>query len=148
MNPAESASLARALDPKSLERREVEPLLKTDSRPKKANGGLRRKALNKGTRPRQEWSSDEDYTLAREIVRRRSKGVCEHCHDAPATNCHHKAGRGFAGCHHPMLLIDLCGTGGNLDGCHGLAHQVSVATGSALGLRLPWGTTADDLAGA
>ena len=134
MNPAESAS------------RDVTTFFKDPPKPKKGSGGLRRKALNKGTRPKQEWSSDEDYAIAHALVMERAKGKCEHCRTEPATNVHHKAGRGFAGCHHPMLLVALCGSG-NTSGCHQLAHSVSVATGSALGLRLPWRTTADDLEG-
>jgi len=126
--------------------REVQSFFKQPRPEKNPRRSMRRKALNKRTRPVVKWSTDAEYDLAREIVERRSGGVCEHCGTERAENVHHKAGRGFDGCHHPMLLVHLCGQG-NTSGCHQLAHSVSVATGGAIGLRLPWGTTADDLGG-
>ena len=126
--------------------REVQPCFKTERPPKTTRQGMRRKALNKRTRPVVKWSTDADYEMAKTIVHTRSGGVCEHCREKPATNVHHLAGRGFDGCHHPMLLKDLCGNG-NIDGCHGLAHQLGRNAAYALGLRLPKGTTADDLGG-
>lgn len=54
------------------------------------------------------------------VVHERSRGRCEArtpwCEGA-ATQVHHRAGRGFAGCHDPLLLLDLCGTSSS--GCHG-----------------------------
>ena len=93
-------------------------------------------------RPAEPWSTDDDLYEAKIIVRQRSRGVCERegC-TKPASNVHHKAGRGFAGCHHPDLLIDLCGNG-NIDGCHGDAHKLPAAQARDAGLRLPWGTRA------
>lgn len=90
------------------------------------------------------WTTEAHYRTAREIVRDRSAGVCEFdgC-TAPASNVHHRAGRGFPGCHHPDLLLNLCGNG-NIDGCHGLAHA-GRKHAEALGLLLPHGTTADQL---
>jgi hypothetical protein len=42
------------------------------------------------------WTTEAHYRTAREIVRDRSAGVCEFdgC-TAPASNVHHRAGRGF-----------------------------------------------------
>ena len=123
--------------------REVQPVWKTAPEPKPQRQGMRRRALKTGTRPVQDWSSDADYVLAQQIVHRRSTGLCEHCRTQPATNVHHLAGRGFPGCHHPDLLLNLCGNG-NIDGCHGLAHA-GRKHAEALGLLLPHGTTADQL---
>lgn len=128
--------------------REVQTFFKEPKPPKKTDGQrLRRKRKpHSQPRPVEPWSTDADYVAACGIVDRRAKGCCEHCGTPGATNHHHLAGRGFAGCHHPLLIKLLCGNG-NVDGCHRVAHSVSVPTGSALGLRLPWGTTADDLRG-
>jgi hypothetical protein len=61
------------------------------------------------------WTADEDYLRARDLVWARSFGQCE----AGLPGClgavgvvHHRAGRGFAGCHHPDLLLAAC------DPCH------------------------------
>jgi hypothetical protein len=124
--------------------REVQSFFKQPRPEKNPRRSMRRKALNKRTRPVVKWSSDADYEMAKAIVHARSGGVCEHCRDKPATNVHHLAGRGYDGCHHPMLLKDLCGNG-STSGCHKFAHSVSLPTAMALGLRLPWGTRADEL---
>lgn len=96
-------------------------------------------------RRRPAWSTEADYREAREHVLDRSGGKCE----VQATGCfgwannvHHRAGRGFDGCHHPSLLVAVCGNG-NVDGCHGKLHQSHPDTEA---YRLPWGTTADTIA--
>jgi len=109
VNPAESASLARALDPKSLERREVEPIVK----PVVA----------------EPWSKADGYAA----VDARSGGRCE-CHGLwrtgcgqPATVHHHIAGRGGPDPHHPDNLLHLA------DECHRLIHaspEASYAAGT------------------
>lgn len=59
------------------------------------------------------------------IVAARSGGRCEagtdECKGA-ATQYHHRAGRGFEGCHDERFLFHVCGTG-TFDGCHGVAHN-------------------------
>jgi hypothetical protein len=64
---------------------------------------------------------DDTPPSSRQAVQARSGGVCEArtpwC-QGEAREIHHRAGRGFAGCHHPDLLLHVCGHG-NLDGCHG-----------------------------
>lgn len=141
-NAEDLAALRRALNPRPAST-VCEPVMKGPKPPPRRTGQLRAKARKTGTRPTAPWSTDADYRLACEIVDLRSGGVCEHCRTEPATNHHHVAGRGFAGCHHPLLLKHLCGNG-NVDGCHGLAHSLPMRTAAALGLRLPWGTRVDE----
>jgi hypothetical protein len=43
-----------------------------------------------------------------EVVIARSKGRCEICQDAPATQIHHKARRQVPGANHPSMLMHLC----------------------------------------
>lgn len=67
------------------------------------------------------------YTQAQgyKAVRRRSGGECEVGSPwclGKAREVHHRAGRGFAECHHPLLLLHVCGHG-NVDGCLGWLHQ-------------------------
>jgi hypothetical protein len=128
--------------------RDVQPIWKNPAKPKPKRRSLNRKRKpHSQPRPVAPWSTDADYETARTIVMERAGGMCEHCRTEPATNVHHKAGRGFPGCHHPLLLLALCGMG-NASGCHGKAHSIGLSTAMALGLRLPKGTTVDDLRGA
>lgn len=77
---------------------------------------------------------DEQLTEAKLVVRARSKGACEArtpaCVDTGprpgAVDVHHRAGRGFDGCHAPELLLDCC------DPCHDFIHanpEVAYARG-------------------
>ena len=78
-------------------------------------------------------AEDEELTDAKLVVRARSKGRCEPrtpaCVDRgrpSAVDIHHRAGRGFDGCHAPELLLDCC------DPCHDYIHanpQVSYTMG-------------------
>lgn len=59
---------------------------------------------------------------------RRSRGRCEACHVAPASEKHHRKYRGRGGTHAIENLLHLCGGqggmfGGNHSGCHGVAHS-------------------------
>lgn len=58
----------------------------------------------------------------RAIVLDRSGGMCEVCGAAPASNVHHRRGRGMGGTrraiHSPAWLLAVCGMG-NTSGCHG-----------------------------
>ena len=85
-----------------------------------------------------------ELTEAKKVVKWRSGGNCEArivgvCLGR-ATNVHHRAGRGFDGCHDPALLLHVCGHG-NVSGCHGYIEQ-NPSWAKDYGLRLPWGTTA------
>lgn len=66
-----------------------------------------------------------ELTAARPVVAARSGGRCEArtpvCQGA-AREVHHRAGRGWPGCHHPDLLLHVCGHG-NVDGCHGFIES-------------------------
>lgn len=122
---------------------DVQTFFKDKPKPKKPRTSLRRvsKRLKNG-----DWSNPADLAVAKEIVRERSGGWCEA--NAPgclgrATNVHHRAGRGFRGCHHPSLLGDYCGNG-NTSGCHGYAHTHHDEA-EEQGWILPWGTKAEDL---
>jgi hypothetical protein len=57
----------------------------------------------------------------RAAVRERSGGVCEVCHQRPATDQHHRLYQGRGGAHDVENLLDVCGPG-NVSGCHGRAH--------------------------
>lgn len=91
------------------------------------------------------WSTPEDYRDGRNIAWSRSRGRCEartpDCRGM-GTQVHHKAGRGFDGCHHPDLLLVVCGNG-NWDGCHGYIHANRDRAEEA-GWLLPHGTTIED----
>lgn len=52
------------------------------------------------------WSED----AGAKACKKRSGGRCEHPDGClqRATHVHHRQGRGFAGCHHPELLLHLC----------------------------------------
>lgn len=123
---------------------DVQPRWKQPKPPKKTGrSSLRRvsKRLKNG-----DWSNPADLALAKQIVHERSGGWCEINADGclgRATNVHHRAGRGFKGCHHPELLRDTCGNG-NMSGCHGAAHTLHDLADEQ-GWVLPWGTTADQL---
>lgn len=87
------------------------------------------------------WSTEADYREAREVVLARSGGKCE----VGATDCfgwannvHHRAGRGFSGCHHPDLLVAVCGAG-NISGCHAKLHQSDPEVAD---WQMDWGTRA------
>lgn len=88
------------------------------------------------------WSTEADYREARTVVLERAKGQCEVNADGCfgwANNVHHRAGRGFEGCHHPDLLVAVCGMG-NISGCHAKLHQSDPEVEP---WTLPWGTRAD-----
>lgn len=70
----------------------------------------------------------------RQIVERRSRGICEGCNAAAATEMHHRLFRSRGGGHEVANLIHLCGWG-NHTGCHGIAH--SGKQGEANGWALP-----------
>ena len=55
------------------------------------------------------------------LLTARSRGRCEACHLAPATEAHHRKYRGRGGTHDIENLLHLCGWG-NHTGCHGIAH--------------------------
>ncbi len=61
----------------------------------------------------------------RELLHRRSGGVCEICRSAPATNAHHRLPRGMGGTkrdiHTVEWLLHLCGSG--TTGCHGMIEH-------------------------
>lgn len=58
----------------------------------------------------------------RRMVEERSKGICEGCGKAPATEIHHRRYKSRGGRHEVSNLIHLCGWG-NHTGCHGVAHK-------------------------
>lgn len=72
----------------------------------------------------------------RDVVRKRSGGICESCGVAPATEMHHRLYRSRGGLHTASNLLDVCGWG-NTSGCHGRAHSGDV--GVALGLSIESG---------
>lgn len=87
-----------------------------------------------------------ELTEAKRVVKWRSGGNCEArivgvC-EGRATEVHHRAGRGFDGCHDPALLLHVCGRG-NVSGCHGYIEQ-NGTWAKGYGLKLPWGTKAED----
>lgn len=63
---------------------------------------------------------------AKQTVHERSNGICEarieNVCEYDATEVHHRAGRTGPDCHHPNLLMHVCGHG-NLTGCHGIIEQ-------------------------
>jgi hypothetical protein len=72
----------------------------------------------KPDRRRQEPDADLIYAA----VGRRSRGVCELCGTAPATNFHHRQMRSQGGDTTYENIVHLCGFG-NTSGCHGRAHN-------------------------
>ena len=64
------------------------------------------------------------------IIRTRSKGICEGCGLAEATEMHHCQFRSRGGPDTAGNALHLCGWG-NHTGCHGIAH--SGAAGEAIG---------------
>lgn len=59
---------------------------------------------------------------AREAVRRRSRGRCEVCNSAKATNYQHRKNKSQGGDWSVVNGLDVCGNG-NATGCHGRIHQ-------------------------
>lgn len=72
----------------------VEPILKQPRRPSPQK---RRKAEKR-----------RELTDSAQLVIARSRGICEVCCDARATQVHHKAGRRVPGANHPSMLLHLC----------------------------------------
>lgn len=56
------------------------------------------------------------------MVQTRSKGICEACGTAPATEVHHRRYKSRGGGHEVSNLFHVCGRG-NHTGCHGKAHK-------------------------
>ena len=78
----------------------------------------------------------------RELVAKRSGGVCEGCGQARATDMHHRRFKSRGGKDTPSNLLHLCGgmyglPGGNHSGCHGIAH--SGRQGALRGWAVPSG---------
>ena len=71
-----------------------------------------------------------------EMVKARSKGMCERCLVRPATEIHHRRYLSRGGRHNVANLLHLCNPngGGNAgDGCHADAHQkLGAETGMAI----------------
>lgn len=72
----------------------------------------------------------------RDIVAARSRGVCEGCLSARATEMHHRRFKSRGGKDEVSNLLHLCGWG-NHTGCHGLAH--SGISGTRRGWAIPSG---------
>jgi hypothetical protein len=76
----------------------------------------------------------------RAIVLDRCGGICEVCGCAPASNVHHRRGRGMGGTrraiHTPAWLLAVCGQG-NTSGCHGRIEGDRVEA-ERNGWALPW----------
>lgn len=72
-------------------------------------------------------------TRVRELVSRRSEGVCEGCGVRTASEIHHRKYLSRGGRHNPSNLLHLCGWG-NHTGCHGKAHTDE-------GAKLGWSVT-------
>mgnify|MGYP001596414054 CR=1 FL=1 len=53
---------------------------------------------------------------------RKVYGLCEVCLLRQATQFSHRKARGRGGCWCPSNGLAVCGSGGNLDGCHGRVH--------------------------
>lgn len=64
-------------------------------------------------------------------LEQRSRGVCEGCGKAPATEMHHRKFRSRGGLHRLGNLLHLCGWG-NHTGCHGAAHGPDAPEGWAV----------------
>lgn len=62
-------------------------------------------------------------------LKKRSRGICEGCGGAKATQAHHRQYRSRGGPDTLSNALHLCGSG-NHTGCHGIAHT---AKGEALG---------------
>lgn len=77
----------------------------------------------------------------RQIVSQRSRGICEGCHAARATEMHHRLFRSRGGRDEVVNLLHLCGWG-NHTGCHGVAH--SGRRGEQNGWALPSSTDPAD----
>lgn len=82
----------------------------------------RRQQARTGRPAKQEpWT----WENGRQAALERAGGLCEvktpWC-ETLVTQVHHIAGRNWRGCHHPDLLLAVCGEG-NLTGCHGWIHQ-------------------------
>jgi len=111
VNPAESASLARALDPKSLERREVQPLLKV--------------VVDKP------WTERR----AKAHVHARSGGRCElggpTC-TGLAHDVDHVLGRRGPDPWNPAWLLHVCGFGNKNDGCHEWTSSTNVGRAASI----------------
>lgn len=66
-----------------------------------------------------------------EIVHDRCYGMCEGCHQKPASDIHHRRFLSRGGKHNLANLVALCGSG-NHTGCHGLAHSGNAPDGWAI----------------
>lgn len=76
-------------------------------------------------------SAQDVPPAVRAQVRGRSGGVCEVCHQHPATDQHHRQYRSRGGQHVVENLIDICGPG-NAFGCHADAHGPEPLEGVAV----------------
>jgi hypothetical protein len=56
------------------------------------------------------------------LIKQRSRGICEGCGLAPATQAHHRQYRSRGGADIAQNALHLCGSG-NHTGCHGKAHN-------------------------
>lgn len=68
-------------------------------------------------------------------LKKRSRGICEGCGLAEATEAHHRQYRSRGGPETLANALHLCGRG-NMSGCHGKAHT---ADGEALGWSIRTG---------
>ena len=96
------------------------------SDPARVQGGRVRLPLVRGG----SMSKHEFPESEKRIIRARSKGVCEGCGKAPATEMHHRQYRSRGGLSVASNGLWLCGWG-NHTGCHGIAH-------TAIGEQLGW----------
>jgi len=122
----------------------VEEIGKKDRRAERAAAVRQLKGANESPARKRPKPDPPELVAAKKAVRERSGGVCEArtpwCY-GKAREVHHRAGRGFYGCHHPDLLLHVCGHG-NIDGCHGYIEG-HASEAMAMGWRLPWGTRAE-----
>lgn len=82
----------------------------------------------KGTLPPKEFTPS-----VRELLEKRSLGMCEGCGKAPATEAHHRLYKSRGGRGNLANAFALCGFG-NASGCHGRAHT---GEGEKLGWSVP-----------
>lgn len=87
---------------------------------------LKRTPMKRGPSPKQRKDRSEMAAI-RPIIYERSGGMCEHCHEKPGADLHHKQRRSQGGTNTLENLVLLCSE------CHRWVHN-NVAEAVKLGL--------------
>lgn len=69
---------------------------------------VRKPIKRKPSKAKKARFEDDRIDQERRIAQNRSRGVCELCRDAPATEIHHRRRRSAGGLEHHVNYLDLC----------------------------------------